>query len=80
MRFIWPIKAKYVISHVDPKHTETIIARSERDYVWTIARTQTISDARHEGLVAYVMEFGEHVSQLRKLPQESKQRSTALRP
>ena len=34
MQFFWPIKAEYVISHIDADYTETIIARSARDYVW----------------------------------------------
>ena len=44
MQFIWPIKAEYVISHVDANYTETIIARSARDYVWIMARTPTIDE------------------------------------
>jgi apolipoprotein D and lipocalin family protein len=33
MQFVWPIKAEYLIAHVDADYTETIIARSRRDYV-----------------------------------------------
>ena len=39
MQFIWPIKAEYVISYLDAGYSETIIARSKRDYAWIMART-----------------------------------------
>ena len=38
MQFVWPIKAEYLIAHVDTDYTETIIARSSRDYVWIMVR------------------------------------------
>lgn len=69
MRFIWPIKAEYVISHVDEAYSETIIARSSRDYVWIMARTPAISDQRYEALLAKVKEFGYDVGQVKKVPQ-----------
>jgi len=64
MQFIWPIKAEYVISHVDAGYTETIIARSARDYVWIMARTPTIEEARYRELVGKVGAMGYDVSKL----------------
>ena len=69
MQFIWPIKAEYVISHVDAGYTETIIARSARDYVWIMARTPTIDDQRYAALVKKVADMGYDVSKLVKVPQ-----------
>lgn len=69
MRFIWPIKAEYVISHVDPAYTETIIARSARDYVWIMARTPTLPEAQYDALVERVKGYGYDVSQIQKVPQ-----------
>lgn len=69
MQFIWPIKAEYVISHLDADYTETIIARSQRDYVWIMARTPTISDERYERMKAKVAEMGYDISKLVKVPQ-----------
>lgn len=69
MQFIWPIKAEYVISHVDADYTETIIARSARDYVWIMARTPTIDDARYDALVKKVVDMGYDISKLVKIPQ-----------
>jgi apolipoprotein D and lipocalin family protein len=69
MQFIWPIKAEYVISHLDADYTETIIARSARDFVWIMARTPTIDDARYAALVKRVVDMGYDISKLVKVPQ-----------
>jgi len=69
MQFIWPIKAEYVISHVDPQYRETIIARSKRDYVWIMARQPTLPEADYARLERMVRELGYDVSKLQKVPQ-----------
>ena len=71
MQFVWPIKAEYVISHVDANYTETIIARSARDYVWIMARTPKIDQTRYAELVKKVAEMGYDTSKLVKVPQSS---------
>ena len=71
MQFIWPIKAEYVISHLDANYTETIIARSARDYVWIMARTPTIDDARYASLVKKVADMGYDTGKLVKVPQRA---------
>jgi apolipoprotein D and lipocalin family protein len=45
MQFLWPIKAEYLIAELDPAYRETIIARSDRDYLWIMARTPAIPAA-----------------------------------
>lgn len=69
MQFIWPIKAEYVIVHVDDDYTQTIIGRSKRDYVWVMARTPSISDEDYAALVERVRGLGYDTSELRKVPQ-----------
>lgn len=69
MQFVWPIKAEYLVAHVDEDYTETIIARSRLDYVWIMARTPTVSDARYAELVQMVAGLGYDESRLRKVPQ-----------
>ena len=71
MQFVWPIKAEFVISHVDPQYTETIIARSARDYVWIMARTPTIEEARYAALVDRVKAMGYDTQRLVKVPQRA---------
>ena len=70
MQFIWPIKAEFVVAHVDAQYTETIIARSARDYVWIMARTPSISDARYAALVDRVKSMGYDTSKIVKVPHQ----------
>ena len=69
MQFIWPIKAEYVISYLDPGYSETIIARSRRDYAWIMARTPQIPEAAYAADVERLRAMGYDVSKLRKVPQ-----------
>ena len=69
MQFIWPIKAEYVISYLDPGYSETIIARSKRDYAWIMARSPEISETAYAADVARLKAMGYDVSKLRKVPQ-----------
>lgn len=74
MQFIWPIKAEYVISYLDPGYTETIIARSKRDYAWIMARTPEIPEAAYAADVERLKAMGYDVSKLRKVPQRRQRR------
>ena len=69
MQFVWPIRAEYLIAHVDEDYTETIIARSRRDYVWVMARTPKIPAADFERLRQQVADLGYDVDKLQKVPQ-----------
>lgn len=72
MRFVWPIKAEYLIAYLDESYSTTIIARSKRDYVWIMARTPTIPEAEYERLVALVKSWGYDTSRLRRFPQPAR--------
>jgi len=69
MQFVWPIRAEYLIAHVDEDYSETIIARSRRDYVWVMARTPQIPAADFERLRQQVADLGYDVDKLQKVPQ-----------
>ncbi|MEM6671378.1 MAG: lipocalin family protein [Planctomycetota bacterium] len=69
MRFLWPFKAEYLIAHVDDDYTETIVARSKRDYAWILTREPMIADERYEALVARLAELGYEASDVRRVPQ-----------
>jgi len=70
MRFFWPFRAEYLVSHIDADYSETIIARTKRDYVWIMTRAPEISDERLEALTAIVAELGYDVTKLRRVPQQ----------
>ena len=69
MRFIWPIKADYRIVYLDEDYSQTVIGRQDRDYVWIMARTPTISDSDYSALVSLVESIGYDVSKLKPVPQ-----------
>ena len=69
MQFVWPIKAQYLIAHVNDEYTETVIARDSRDYVWIMARTPAITPSAYENLVTVVETLGYDASKLRRVPQ-----------
>jgi apolipoprotein D and lipocalin family protein len=70
MQFFWPIKAEYLIAHLDAAYSQVIIARNARDYVWIMARTPTISGSDYAALVEDVRGMGYDVDKLRKVPQQ----------
>ncbi len=69
MQFVWPIKAEYLIAHVDAQYTETIIARSRRDYVWIMARTPQIPESDFARLKQKVADLGYDTAKLQRVPQ-----------
>ena len=69
MQFVWPIKAEYVIVHVDADYTQTIIGRSARDYVWIMARTPRIPEADYAAHVERLKALGYDIAKLRRVPQ-----------
>jgi apolipoprotein D and lipocalin family protein len=69
MQFVWPIRAEYLIAHVDADYTETIIARSRRDYVWIMARTPQIPEADYARLKQKVADLGYDTGKLERVPQ-----------
>ncbi|MES2547848.1 MAG: lipocalin family protein [Pseudomonadota bacterium] len=69
MQFIWPIKAEYRIAYLDQNYQHTVIARNARDYVWIMARTPQIDDAKYVELTQFVKNLGYDTAKLRKVPQ-----------
>lgn len=71
MQFVWPIKAEYVIVHLNDDYTQTIIGRSARDYAWIMARTPGISEADYVAHVERLRALGYDTAKLRRVPQRS---------
>jgi apolipoprotein D and lipocalin family protein len=74
MRFIWPIKAEYLITHLNGDYTQTVIGRNKRDYVWIMARTPQIPEGDYLRLVKDLENQGYDISKLRKVPQRWQKR------
>ena len=69
IQFIWPLKAEHLIAYVSSDYTQTIIARTKRDYVWIMARTPEIPETDFQILAAKVAELGYDRSKLERVPQ-----------
>ena len=69
MRFIWPFKAEYLITHLNDDYSQTGIGRNKRDYVWIMARTPQIPESDFRRLVQELAAQGYDMSKLRKVPQ-----------
>jgi apolipoprotein D and lipocalin family protein len=69
LQFVWPLKVEHLIAYLSPDYSQTIIARTKRDYVWIMARTPTIPDADYESLAARVAELGYDRTKLQRVPQ-----------
>lgn len=69
MRFLWPFKAEYLVAWLDPDYTETIIARTKRDYAWIMTRSAQISDERLAALTGQLSAMGYDTKLLRRVPQ-----------
>jgi apolipoprotein D and lipocalin family protein len=69
MRFIWPIRAEYLIVHLDAEYSETIVARTKRDYAWIMARQPELPAGRLEALEDKLVELGYDRDAIRRVPQ-----------
>jgi len=66
MQFVWPIKADYRIAYLDENYEQTIIGRNNRDYVWVMARTPSISEEDYLNLVEVVGSLGYKLDALQR--------------
>lgn len=69
MQFLWPFRSEYLIAYVSPDYTQTIIARSKRDYVWIMARTPQVDAATYARLVDAAVAMGYPRERIQKVPQ-----------
>jgi apolipoprotein D and lipocalin family protein len=70
MQFIWPIKADYRIIYLDDDYQLTVIGRNQRDYVWVMARSPSITDTQYDATLKLVADAGYDMSEIRKVPQK----------
>lgn len=69
--YLWLIRADDRISYLAPDYSETVITRDQRDYVWILARTPSITEARLNKLITFVGSQGYNISLLQRVPQAS---------
>jgi apolipoprotein D and lipocalin family protein len=64
-----PKEGNYWILHVDEHYQEAIVGTPNRKYLWLLARTPTIPEARYKALVARADQLGFDTARLLKDPQ-----------
>ncbi len=69
MQFIWPFKSEFLITHLSPDYSQTVIGRNKRDYVWIMARSPQIPEADYQRLLEVLTAQGYDLTKLRKVPQ-----------
>jgi apolipoprotein D and lipocalin family protein len=69
MQFLWPFRMEYLVIYLDEASGLTVIGRTDRDYVWIMARQPQIPEETYQRLVAFVGERGYDVTKLRRVPQ-----------
>jgi apolipoprotein D and lipocalin family protein len=69
MRILWPFKSEYLIAYLNADYSETIIARSARDYVWLMAKQPQIPDADYQRLVERAGAMGYDTAKILRVPQ-----------
>lgn len=69
MQFVWPIRGDYRVIHLTDDYSVTVIGRNKRDYVWLMARSPELEDARYDEAVRVIVEAGYDISKLQRVPQ-----------
>ena len=70
----WPPHYEYRVAHVDAAtdkapYATTIIARSQKDFLWLFSRTPTMSDADLARYTQLIASWGYDVTKLARVPQ-----------
>jgi apolipoprotein D and lipocalin family protein len=68
MQFIWPFKAEYRIIYLSDDYEQTIIGRTQRDYVWIMVRRPSIPEEDYKRLVTFLEEQGYGSEKIRRVP------------
>jgi len=71
----WPPHYEYRVAHVEPAagnapYAVTIIARSQKDFLWLFSRSPTLSDADLARYIKLIASWGYDVSKLARVPQQ----------
>jgi apolipoprotein D and lipocalin family protein len=68
MQFVWPFKAEYRIIFLTEDYSQTVIGRTKRDYVWIMARDNTITEADYAKILNFLRDQNYDLKNLRKVP------------
>ncbi len=71
----WPLQYEYRVAHVDAPnaaapYAQTIIARSQKDFLWLFSRSPQMSDAELARYTQLIASWGYDVTKLARVPQQ----------
>jgi len=69
MQFIWPFKAEYRVIWLEPDYSITVIGRTQRDYVWIMARTPQIPEGKLSEIMDFLKGLGYDTAKVQRVPQ-----------
>lgn len=68
IQFVWPIRADYRIIYLDSDYSVAIVGRKRRDFVWIMARNQSLPEDRLEELLDFAERVGYDRHEIRRIP------------
>jgi len=71
----WPLQYEYRVAHVEAPsasapYAQTIIARSQKDFLWLFSRSPEMSDAELARYTQLIASWGYDVTKLSRVPQQ----------
>lgn len=69
-RLPWPAQFEYRIAHLEPDYSVTIIARSQKDFLWLFGRQPQMADAVLARYTRLIASWGYDSTQLLRVPQQ----------
>lgn len=75
-----PKEGNYWILHLDPRYQEAIVGTPDRKYLWLLARTARIPEARYTVLIGRAERLGFDVSRILKDPPQSQSKPLGTHP
>jgi apolipoprotein D and lipocalin family protein len=72
IQFFWPLKFPYLIVDVADDYSDTIISVPNRQYLWIMARTPQIPEARYQALLSKLKTMQFDLSKVEKVPQQNR--------
>lgn len=79
MQFIWPLKGEFLIIYLKDDYSITVIGRSNRHYLWIMARTPSIPEEEYRAVIKFVEDLGYDISKIQKVPQRWEIDSTTVK-
>lgn len=69
VQFIWPLRAKYLITDLDPEYQWSVIGYPNRKLAWVLSRKPTLDEATYQGILKRLEAQGFDPGKLVKVPQ-----------